>query len=383
MAIKIHWGSNGSYKTAGAVMDDIIPAILEGRTIITNIRGLTSDRALKVFPDAPNSLEIINLDLDSVDGLSRCRNWFMWAPKGALIVFDEAQLVFLKSWREKDLAAFDYPGGIEEAAKADRPSSFLDAFTRHRHFNWDVVLTTPNIKMIHSNIRETTETAFKHTNYALLGPIFKKLIGDYKEVFHDAQLNQPAPKSIQRNRRISKKVFKLYDSTSTGVIKDTRAGTSVFASIPLLIGLFVCISAIAYSVLSGGYGDLLSKSEAPSSFPIQSNTSQVISVSDDSTGRVQHDTVDHLESFISLYDIKISGHSNINNTFVYHLMLFKDGFEPLIYTSSELEGIGFDLEFFNDCFAVLTYKTFKKSIPCFVAPNSNPLNDKVESYALN
>ena len=253
MSIKIHYGANGSYKTSGAVWDDVVPAIKEGRTVITNIRGLSEQRCRDLFPDAPNSFKLIAIDLDSEEGIERCRTWFRWAPKGALIIFDETQLIFETSWRDKYLERFDFPGGREAAKEADVPSSWLDAWTRHRHWNWDIVLTTPNIKYIRSDIRRTAEGAFKHTNFALLGGFAKMLFGDYKEVFHDAQLNNPPPKAIGKLRRIDKRVFKLYDSTATGKAQDTRASTSIFASIPLMAGLGVVILAFAVAYSGKGF----------------------------------------------------------------------------------------------------------------------------------
>ncbi len=120
MSIKIHHGPNGSYKTSGAIQDDAVPALKDGRVIITNVRGFTLERAYQVFPDLPNTAEIINLDLESLEDLEKMRTWFQWAPRGAFLIFDETQLLFPKSWREKDLERFDYPGG-PEAAHAVRP----------------------------------------------------------------------------------------------------------------------------------------------------------------------------------------------------------------------------------------------------------------------
>jgi len=140
MSIKIHHGANGSYKTSGAIQDDAIPAIHEGRIVITNVRGFTRESVLEAFPDLPDrvldSFDVINLSMESIEDLDQMRRWFMWAPRGAFLIFDETQILFPKSWKEKDLEQFDYPGGIEEAKKADRPTGWLDAWTRHRHWNW-------------------------------------------------------------------------------------------------------------------------------------------------------------------------------------------------------------------------------------------------------
>lgn len=72
MAIKIHHGPNGSYKTSGAIQDDLIPAIKKGRVIITNVRGLTRERIFQVMPETPSSCDVINLDLEDLDDMERC-----------------------------------------------------------------------------------------------------------------------------------------------------------------------------------------------------------------------------------------------------------------------------------------------------------------------
>lgn len=250
MSIKIHHGPNGSYKTSGAIQDDAVRALKEGRLIITNVRGFTLERVLQVMPELPESVDIINLDLESLADMERMRCWFQWAPRGAFIIFDETQLVFPKAWRERDLEKYDFPGGPEAAAEADRPMSWLDGWTRHRHWNWDVVLTTPNISYIRDDIRMTCEMAYKHSNLAVIG-----ISGRYKEAQHDAQLNRaPAEGTVIEYKKIRPDTFKLYQSTATGITQDTKAGKSFFKS-PKLLVLLAFISLVTVAVLSlGGIG---------------------------------------------------------------------------------------------------------------------------------
>ncbi|MBD9630644.1 zonular occludens toxin domain-containing protein [Pseudomonas sp. PDM19] len=242
MSIKIHHGPNGSYKTSGAIQDDAVPALKEGRVIITNVRGFTLERAYTVFPDLPNTAQIINLDLESLADLEKMRTWFQWAPRGAFLIFDETQLLFPKSWRERDLEKFDFPGGPEAAHEADRPMGWLDAWTRHRHFNWDIVLTTPNISYIRDDIRMTCEMAYKHSNLAVIG-----IPGRYKEAQHDAQLNRPpADGTIVEYKRIRKQTFRLYQSTATGKTQDTKAGKSLLRSPKLVLLLALLAGTIGF-----------------------------------------------------------------------------------------------------------------------------------------
>lgn len=246
MSIKIHHGPNGSYKTSGAIQDDAVPALKEGRVIITNVRGFTLERAYTVFPDLPNTAEIINLDLESLADLEKMRTWFQWAPRGAFLIFDETQLLFPKSWREKDLEKFDYPGGPEAAHEADRPMGWLDAWTRHRHFNWDIVLTTPNISYIRDDIRMTCEMAYRHSNLAVIG-----IPGRYKEAQHDAQLNRPpADGTIIEYKRIKQQTFALYQSTATGKTQDTKAGKSLLRSPKLVLLLALLAGSVGYVIVN-------------------------------------------------------------------------------------------------------------------------------------
>ncbi|HEJ5973150.1 TPA: hypothetical protein SL810_006239, partial [Pseudomonas aeruginosa] len=269
MAIKIHHGPNGSYKTSGAIQDDLIPAIKKGRVIITNVRGLTRERIFQVMPETPSSCDVINLDLEDLDDMEKMRTWFMWAPRGAFIIFDETQLIFLKSWREADLKRFDFPDGPEAAKAAGRPMGWLDAWTRHRHFNWDIILTTPNIAYIRDDIRMTAEKAYLHSNLAVIG-----IRGRYKESQHSAQDNKPPARDvIVEIKKIRQETFALYESTATGSVTDTIAGKSLFRQPKILLFMAIPALAIGSVVYDGGprllMGDPVSPSAAGTAAPAQ------------------------------------------------------------------------------------------------------------------
>ena len=214
MAIKIHHGANGSYKTSGAVWDDAVPAAKAGRLIITNVRGMSSEKFHAMFDDLPDTFDLMHIDHETAEGMDRIRTWFQWAPRDAFLIFDEAQTLFPKKWSAKYLDKFDFPGGMDAAKAADKPMNFLDGWTRHRHWNWDVILTTPNIKFVHPEIRDTAEAAYQHSNLKLLGSVLKFITQkDYKEAMHQASENK-APtdgSNIVALRKIDKRVFKLYD----------------------------------------------------------------------------------------------------------------------------------------------------------------------------
>lgn len=252
MSIKIHHGPPGSYKTAGAVKDDLIPAIKAGRPIVTNSRGVTLESIYDALPDAPENIELIFVDQTTKEGRDKLARWFHWAPQGAFMLFDEAQSIFPKSWRDADLKALDYPGGFDQAKEDNRPANWIDAWDMHRHFNWDIVLTTPKINKIREDIRGAAEAAYKHKNLGLYGALFK---GSYVEGMHAADDNGSASSDFQSTvkKRIKKDdpTWKLYKSTATGIHKDTTAGINMLASPKVLLPLGMLVFALGYIFYTG------------------------------------------------------------------------------------------------------------------------------------
>lgn len=247
-----------------------------------------------LFPEVPEGFEIIHLGTTGSAERKRLAEWFHWVPNGAFMLIDEAQSLFPDSWTTRDIAALDYPArtvtreevaqkyahievpleddfpgrrdarkfaaelfdnapesfneirlnGVDAARLDWRPANWSDAWNMHRHFNWDITLTTPSIKSIRSDIRQTAEGGFKHINMALIG--FK---GRYSEGFHDAQDNG-TPSSIITiaKKKISKQIWGLYDSTSTGVVADTSAGIQIWKDPKLLFMLGVLFVALFFAL---------------------------------------------------------------------------------------------------------------------------------------
>lgn len=375
MAIKIHHGPPGSYKTSGAIQDDAVRALKDGRVIITNVRGFTLDRVYEVFPETPESTKIINLSLEELSDLEKMRNWFMWVPHGAFIIFDEVQIVFPKSWREADLKKFDFVGGPDAAKEANRPMGWLDAWTRHRHFGWDVVLTTPNISYVRDDIRMAADVAYRHSNMANIG-----LKGRYKEAQHDAQLNRPPEKgTIVEYKKIKPQTFKLYQSTATGTFSDTISGKSLLRS-PKLLLLLLVLGYLFYSIVTSSRSDLLGGSDSQvsietSSTPhqtIASNRSKVDQVSDSlaSNASVRRSNPKVLAELLAEkgpYDsMKFSIIGSIKNSSDRYTYIFRvyDDRRSFTLTDKQLHDAGYRLRKATDCSVLISGFVFETYAVC-------------------
>jgi zona occludens toxin len=378
MAIKIHHGPNGSYKTSGAVWDDAVPAARAGRLIITNVRGMSSEKFHSLFPDLPDTFDVMYINHEFEEGMERIRSWFQWAPRDAFLIFDEAQTLFPKKWTNKDLDKFDFPGGMDAAKKADRPMNFLDGWTRHRHWNWDIILTTPNIKYVHPDIRDTSEAAYQHSNLKLLGAVLKFLTQkDYKEAMHLASENR-APtdgSNIVALRKIDKRVFKLYDSTATGVHRDTMAGKNAFTSPRVLILLFVFLGVVGYLLTSGGVDSMLHPL-TPKTAPVAPQThKESVHEGNKQDSRVASDGVSTKQAPasgarlathdpFSLHDITIKGSIwNDEKGIFYVFNLSKDG-HSFNLLSKDMLAAGYQIHSRGACAAELTFDGEIRTVAC-------------------
>lgn len=261
MSIKIHHGAPGSYKSSGAIHTDVLPAIKAGRHIITNVRGFTAERCKEVLGKAvPDTFEVTYIETESQEGRDHLARFYHWAPKGAFFLVDEVQRVFPPAWRQSDLDRLAYPGGPEQAKQDGRPETIDVAFDMHRHHNWDFVFTTPNISKVHSVIRAPAETAIRHTNMAVLG-----IGGRYKTVLHLSDNSGTSASHVLQAKpfnKVPKYVFKLYDSTTTGKVSDTVAGSSILRDPKILFFLGIMGFCIFFGFIKPEYIDAPAKAAA-------------------------------------------------------------------------------------------------------------------------
>lgn len=266
MAITIIHGANGGYKSSSVVQERIIPAMLEGRTVVTNIRGVDLQKFYDSGFDVHKDSKIIYVDTDNnKEGklgrlLMAC--FWHWVPSDCLICFDESGVIFPKSWRDKDIKDLDHKFNEclthsifndYEIEQIERPDSFVEAFEMHRHYGWDLVLSAPNIKSIRDEIRNTTELAWRHRNAALIG-----LKGRFKAVSHDpTNLGTSATQALDtRIGKIKKETFDCYDSTKTGNAVDTANGAKSIFTPRLLLALACSAAGFIYAFSSGGFDTL-------------------------------------------------------------------------------------------------------------------------------
>lgn len=248
MATRIHHGAPGSYKSFTLVQRFAIPALIEGRAVVTNIRGFNSvDRVIAQFPDkdfSPNA-RIIWIDTTTQAGRTKMAKWFHWCPFGAMIIIDEVQQVYpdRRDFKLESLDKYTPEEGeiIEDIGLAEgRPEDVFTAYDKQRHYNWDIFCSTPNIAKVKKEIREVSEWAYRHRDLSGLLP-WKK--NTWIEHQHDAESSGKAAShrvGSPTEYKADPRVFACYQSTATGEHVASKAGRSIFQD-KKLVGLFCLI----------------------------------------------------------------------------------------------------------------------------------------------
>ena len=382
MSIRIDHGPAGSYKTSGVIADMFIPAAKEGRLIVTNIRGINSrEHVSEILGDLPETFDLIHLPtsdhIDAQKNRDYLARFFHWLPIGALLIVDEAQMVFPKSWRDSDLKKLDYPGGAQQADIDRRPKDFLTAWDMHRHWNWDICLTTTKIRKIRDDIRDVADMAYRHRDMALIG-----WSGRYFETKHQPEdLGSADSDQISTTtKKIPSIVWKLYESTATGTYTKTKSGFN-FLKTPKMVLLLLVMAYLIYSLSTSdapfsGHDKTVVKNDIPSK-TIDNNTIQsgieIVNKQNDTGVNVNVHTIKNgkdvllkKEPFQGFY-IRLSSllitTTGKTKEYSYNFELINKQMVQRV-RGIDLIANGYNIEYIGNCLLKLVYNDTERYITC-------------------
>jgi zona occludens toxin len=239
MPINAYTGLMGSGKSYECVSSVIVPAIKNGRRVVTNVDGIDSDsiraycqETWSIEPDKLGSVvHCINDDVHKADFLPFGENVNTFCQPGDIICIDEA-------WRF---------WGTDCKLIAEHKIFFRE----HRHFVdektkvcCDLVLMVQDIGDLNRTLKVVVELSFKTTKIKTLG--WDKT---YRvEMWEGYKLTSKARVSVE-NKRYDLKIFPLYSSYQGGSGKEMRVddrqnvlkSPKLWIIAALTIGMF-CIS---------------------------------------------------------------------------------------------------------------------------------------------
>lgn len=328
MAIFIRTGANGSYKSAYTAYFTIFEALKAGRVVVTNIEGMEplSEIEKRFDMQFPSTTRLIRITSRDKKGIELWQHFFCWCPIGALIVIDECQDIFSKNigFRfdkifYRSLSEFlpmlppDYESffnsryvpadmsqlkpcetddrGIAEYHEDGRiiyPFSFNEGFMRHRKYNWDIHLLSPDWGQIDSAIRACAEECYFHKGRdAYFWAVRKPFI--YK---HAKNTTTPViPKGKDPNvttKKIPLDAFLLYKSTSTGNAQNGKGVNMILSNPKIMVVLLIGILGMGYFLygLSGlVFGSSKTLANSTTQTPNTSLTSDPTTVGGQTSGQ--------------------------------------------------------------------------------------------------
>lgn len=411
MSIKLHYGPPGTYKTSGAIFDDLPIAVKEGRVLITNIRGLNDAELVKSVligkkKPVDDDFEIIYLDTKEEKNRDKMRRFHHWAPQDSYFIIDEINTIFPKDWRTSKLKDFDLHNGTEKDLKNKknfltdrhgqvaydveteqpiiRPQNIVEALEMHRHFNFDFSLTSPSYKKFHPIFHDVAEMAYGHINRAIIG------ITGYWETVHTADNTGKSKTDIISidNKKIPSWVFKLYQSTATGEVRDTTAGINIFLKPKVIAPIILSIAVIIYGITElnrvGLVGDEETKKEVKTNVktrikaPLQNsiqkqnntNATQSNNINNSSNGNPENTApsppVRDPDDFLQDYKIFLTGILMGERR-----ITIKRKHEENYLNVSDVEKLGYKFTYVNLCLGKVTYLKTNTSRVIMCQPQSN------------
>lgn len=395
MSLCIHHGPNGSFKSFGIVQRQVLPALLAGRTVVTNVKGLdcidTICEAMDV--EVPDTARLIFVKTKgSHEGKEKMRNWFHWVPFGALIVIDECQTIY----REKEFKAAlcDLPEGTSpveyiseggEVKTIERPWHIWEAFEEHRHFEWDIFFCSPNIGKVHKELRQNTEWAYRHRDRTGILPWKKHPC--WSEIQHDPEnagktvssyMGEPA------EYKADVRVFNCYRSTETGEHKGSSASRSIFQDRKIRTTLYVmgfaffCFFALLIFSFSGG-----SDSEKINGMDMAEGSSKVVNSGVSSSNGSLSDAGGAVGTDVAPIDWsfkinRVQAHFSQGGVseFIFEVI---DGENMYSLSSHDLTAFGFKTKYVSPCAAIISKSTYRRLIVC--KHESFDLEDESQRYA--
>lgn len=422
MATSIFHGEPGSYKTSTAIWFTILPALREGRLVVTNIAGMkqleTFERELnETFPEGA---QLWRISSQNKEGIELLQNFYNWMPIGALFVLDEVQGIYpndrtfkpellgrhkpetFEHLPKEYIAEFYHRLDLiksEELEEGDTddlgtamfdenghiiyPADLREAFMRHRHFNWDIVVCTPEISEVHKLLRSVAQNAYSHRSCDDIG----RLIPYYKRrprIFpHKPTSNGQTIKKGDTyfHRKVPVKVHDFYKSTATGVFNEEGNGRTplqdpkVLASfILVLLCLFYWIYFIA-SKLSDDVPDEVTQEQGTET--IFQSVGKTVDTTGGVTANAQADKsypnfADNVglpyrstEVYVSgIFDIYTQNRFFKRRDYVFNLV---SGEHHYSMTGEQLIELGFEIEYKSECLVYL--KSSKSLFTALCPPN--------------
>ncbi|EDM2749255.1 hypothetical protein CQM64_24765 [Salmonella enterica subsp. enterica serovar Typhimurium] len=239
MAILLYFGTPGAGKSYEVVSSRIIPALKDGRRVVTNVRGLDINKIKEYIQKTDKKYDINKIGhLESIDNdLILQDDFFPYFDEEEKPVED----TFIK---RNDYIIIDEAWRYFSDSKKMTPAQ-ESFFAEHRHFSIDIILINQTSNGINKYALGRVESMYECSNL--------KRTGLKRYVVHTYSGN----KAYQKNKTTSapkkfkKDVFALYQSYANGNGNEKLQSNSLYSTVKfkfLFIAVCFCLFLIGHGL---------------------------------------------------------------------------------------------------------------------------------------
>ncbi|WP_320819153.1 zonular occludens toxin domain-containing protein, partial [Thalassolituus sp.] len=246
MSIKTYSGRPGSGKSYNSIANIIIPAIKQGRTVVTNV-VLNKPSIYRDFPNANILTFPFSLNHEQAAEFINLERY----PAGSVFVIDEGGKIF--------------PSGLKVTNLAP---SFLTFFTEHRHsvgpggFAAEIFILCQDNSQLCKFIRDLIDTTYHHVKLDKHG-----MEKTFRVDIYDGSVNGQSTRATPTDSKIGhykKEIFQYYEShtqksltadTALEVSPDKRGTlTHIYIKAGLAVPVVAVLAYFGYATLMSIFG---------------------------------------------------------------------------------------------------------------------------------
>ncbi|MDW2194020.1 zonular occludens toxin domain-containing protein, partial [Vibrio sp. 1641] len=339
----------------------IIPAIKEGRKVITNIT-LNVDWFVKIFgEDARDLIKIVDGRLTDFGSTSRpfsqiedySDEWRNEKGQGPLYIVDEAHM----SLPSRGL-----------------PAAILEWFSIHRHYGVDIILLTQNIRKVHRDIKDMIEVTYRCTKNTAMGSS-----NSYTKKVQDGCNGEVVNTSIRSYKSEYFPFYKSHSQSNKHVqeaqAKDIRPFWKRWPVIgtALLLGVGLPINIMAWWPEPEKAPEPVKQQNVNVEIPAGTPTAQGTETSPKKKNSSGFGPLDGYDFFITGYAKQIALRTRLKSmaelnrdlTFYKIYIDVYDGTDKLFsFDHTDLVDIGYQFEILSDCVYRVTWEDSERIFTC-------------------
>ncbi|MFL3650091.1 MAG: zonular occludens toxin domain-containing protein [Pseudoalteromonas sp.] len=423
MASSIFHGAPGSFKSASATWFEVLPALRKGRLVVTNIEGILpiDEIEIELQETFPDSAQLWRLSSQNEEGQKLWRNWYHWMPTGALVLIDEVQDVYpteatfkpescdykhvdnykdlipehwysyhyeqLEKFKPDNLTSGDTDDlGRELFNKHGHiiyPKTLKECYMRHRKYNWDIIVCTPDITSVHKYIRNVSQYAYAHKYFDGLAAI--PYYNRRPRIFeHNPKLDGKTPNKSSTIvwKKIPIEVHKCYKSTATGGITKGQGKNFLYSPVFAfpVAAIFLCLLYwVWYFASPSDAVETDEKTPNPSMESIKKDSDSTFSNDD---FQIANSDPSLLALPYGATDIFVTGIQEVrlpertHREYIFEFITDKYGVFSI--DSYELASMGFTIQYFSSCNVLIKNESISYRALCSPNPYSPQIEEKEE-----